>query len=295
MWPRVAERVSQFSKLCGLYPEQEPRVSQLYGFAMLETIRRYWIGLLVIVLVGLHAGIVGMIRHQASLAKVDASCEVDLGEYLAFQSGKKSPLQMRLHAVVPINHRMKSRQVIELNKAQIRQSLEEYLRQIDSKVLIDPYLADLKSQLMEVLVQTIGDSSIDDLVITEVRESNANVSLEFVSKGSPQTPRRLVATLRDPSKEEKPDEAVTEEDQEHLDGQEHSEAHAEPVAKAHAPAKPGAHGAAAKKSSGHAVPAKKPAAGGHGAPAASGHGAPAAGHGAAAKKPAKDAKKSGGH
>ena len=146
---------------------------------MLETIRKYWIGMLVIVLVGLHASIVGVIRHQASLAKIDASCEVDLGQYLAFQIGKKVPLQMRLHAIVPLNHRMKSRQLIELNKAQIRQSIEEYLRQLDSNVLTDPYLADLKSQLMDVMVQTIGDSSIDDLVVTEVRESTDSASLEF--------------------------------------------------------------------------------------------------------------------
>ena len=248
---------------------------------MLETIRKYWIGLLVIVLVGLHASIVGVIRHQASLAKVDASCEVDLGQYLAFQIGKKAPLQMRLHAIVPLNHRMKSRQLIDLNKAQIRQSLEEYLRQLDSKVLIDPYLADLKSQLLEVLVQTIGDSSIDDLVVTEVRESNESARLEFVSQGNSHTPRRLVATLRDPSKEQTDSENLTDADHEpatvdaELDGQ------TEPKLKAHAtptPTKTDAHGATAKKSNSHAPAAKKPAAGGHGE----------------AKKPAaKDAKKRG--
>ena len=106
---------------------------------MLETFRRYWIAMLVLVMIGLHASIVGLIRYQASLAKVDASCEVDLGNYLAFQSGGKPPISMQLHAIVPINHRMKSRQLIELNQSQIRQSLEEHLRQIDGRVLTDPY------------------------------------------------------------------------------------------------------------------------------------------------------------
>ena len=248
---------------------------------MLETIRKYWIGSLVIVLVGLHASIVGVIRHQASLAKIDASCEVDLGQYLAFQLGNKAPLQMRLHAIVPLNHRMKSRQLIELNKAQIRQSLEEYLRQLDSKVLIDPYLADLKSQLLEVLVQTIGDSSIDDLVVTEVRESNESARLEFVSQGNSHTPRRLVATLRDPSKEHTDSENLT--DADHAPASEHEaeDGQAEPKSKAHpssAPSKPDSHGTPATKSNSHAPAAKKPAASAHGE----------------AKKPvAKDAKKSG--
>lgn len=276
-------------------------MSLVYGFAMLETIRRYWIGVLVIVLVGIHASIVGVIRHQASLAKVDASCEVDLGQFLAFQLGKKSPMQMRIHAIVPLNHRMKSRQLIELNKAQIRQSLEEHLRQLDSQLLIDPYLADLKSQLMEVLVQTIGQSSVDDLVVTEVRESRAESSLEFVSQGNAHTPRRLVATLRDPSQEDENEDNITDADHTHSEEDEASESGGD--AKGHAAAPAGTkakddHGAAAKKSSSHAPAAKKPAAGGHGAPAAA-HGAAAkkpaaaAAHGAAAKKPAKEAKKSG--
>ena len=255
---------------------------------MLETIRRYWIGLLVVVLVGLHASIVGVIRYQASMAKVDASCEVDLGQFLAFQIGKKTPLQMRFHAIVPPNHRMKSRQLIELNKAQIRQSLEEYLRQLDSKVLSDPYLTDLKSQLMDVLVQTIGDSSIDDLVVTEVRDSSDSANLEFVSQGTAKTPRRLVATLRGPSEpaEGEEDHEGAEHAHESEPADEAEEAHAPPAkapaAKAkdsHAKADP--HAAAAKKPSGHAAPAKKPAAK-----------ADSGGHGAA-KKPAAAAKKSG--
>ena len=139
-------------------------------------------------------------------------------------------------------------------------------------MLIDPYLADLKSQLLEVLVQTIGQSSIDDLVVTEVRESKDDVSLEFVSHGHSHTPRRLVATLRDPSQEESEDENLTEEDHAHAEADEASDAHAETDAKAHAAATKSkdAHGAskdshgaakdshgAAKKPSGHAAPAAK--------------------------------------
>jgi hypothetical protein len=212
------------------------------------------------------------------MAKIDASCEVDLGQYLAFQIGKKVPLQMRFHAIVPLNHRMKSRQLIDLNKAQIRQSIEEYLRQLDSKLLVDPYLADLKSQLMEVMVQTIGDSSIEDLVVTEVRESTENTSLEFISQGHTQSPRRLVATLRSPAAEEPSDEEVDHEHSEEKaedgaasEGEAHA-APAKPKADAHAKPKADAH-AAPKKSSGHAAPAKKPAASGHGAAKPAGHGA----------------------
>jgi hypothetical protein len=232
---------------------------------MLETIRKYWVGLLVVLLIGIHASIVGIIRHQASLAKIDASCEVELGQYLAYQQGKTIPIQMRLYAIVPLNHRMKSRQLIELNQAQIRQSLEEFLRQLDSKFLIDPYLADLKSQLMEVMIQTIGESSIDDLVITEVRQASESANLEFISQGKGHQPRRLVATLRSQEQESGSEEHAEEE---HAADEHASESHAEASHGSDAPAK-SSHGASDKKDAGsHAATKKadaKPA-------ASSGHG-----------------------
>jgi len=90
---------------------------------MLETIRKYWIGFLVFALVVMHASIVGIIRYQASLAKKDISCEVLLGEFVAYRTKDDSPVEMTLHAMVPQKHRMKSRQLIELNEAQVRQAL----------------------------------------------------------------------------------------------------------------------------------------------------------------------------
>lgn len=148
-----------------------------------------------LVLVGLHASIVGLIRHQASLAKVDISCEVDLGTFLAYPNENKTPVSMRLHAIVPLNHRVKSRQLIELNQAQIRQAIEEHIRQVDHRVLRDPYLSDLRTQLLDVLVQTIGSTSVEDLAITELQKTKSEFSLSFTNASHPKRPR-LVATLR---------------------------------------------------------------------------------------------------
>ncbi|MCU0712456.1 MAG: MSCRAMM family adhesin SdrC [Pirellula sp.] len=162
---------------------------------MLETIRKYWIGGLVLVMVGLHASIVGLIRHQASQAKVDISCEVDLGAYLAYPNENNTPVSMRLHAIVPLNHRVKSRQLIELNQAQIRQAIEEHIRQIDHRVLRDPYLSDLRTQLLDVLVQTIGSTAVEDLAITELQKTNSEFALSFTNASHPRRPK-MVATLR---------------------------------------------------------------------------------------------------
>lgn len=170
---------------------------------MLETIRRYWIGFLVLALVLLHASIVGIIRYQASLAKKDISCEVLLGEFVAYRTKDDPPVEMTLHAIVPLKHRMKSRQLIELNEAQVRQALEEHLRQFDGRHLADPYMTDLRSQLLDILSQLLGATSVEDVLVTRIRPLGSNQDgLEFVSRASRPQPRRLVATLREDGENE---------------------------------------------------------------------------------------------
>jgi hypothetical protein len=164
---------------------------------MLETIRRYWIGFLVFALVLMHASIVGVIRYQASQAKKDMSCEVLLGDFIAYRTKDDPPVEMTLYAMVPQKQRIKSRQLIELNEAQVRQALEEHLRQFDGRHLADPYLTDLRSQLLDILSQMLGSTSVEDVLITRIRPLGNNRStLEFVGHVPRPEPRRLVATLR---------------------------------------------------------------------------------------------------
>ncbi|MFN7738012.1 MAG: hypothetical protein ACK52S_11180 [Pirellula sp.] len=242
---------------------------------MLETIRRYWIGLLVLVLVTLHASIVGIIRYQASMAKTDVSCEVSLGSFLAYRAKGERPVEMDLHAIVPVNHRMKSRQLIELNQAQVRQALEEHLRQIDGRLLIDPYLTDLRSQLLEILTQTLGASSIEDVVVTKMHQSFNSANLEFLSDTSRPEPRKLVATLRSQQENaegESGDADSHEGDEAHAADGEHGTDGDHAATDSHGTSSAKSHSAPAKSDS------KKAAAKGHDTGKSSGHGKPAAKH-----------------
>jgi hypothetical protein len=231
---------------------------------MIETIRKYWIGLLVLVMITIHASIVGLIRYQASLAKVDMSCEVDLGRYIAFSNREDLPIAMRLHAIVPLNHRMKSRQLIELNQAQIRQSLEEHIRQIDARVFSDPYLSDLRTQLFDIMVQTVGRSAIDDMTITEVERGASDQPVKFVSRSATPRPRQLVATLRGNEASEESEESEG-----------HQEVHEDPST--HEESSSGSaesgHSAAANNDS-HADATHKPADGAHGSSHGDSHAKP---------------------
>ncbi|MFO0921885.1 MAG: hypothetical protein U0905_05280 [Pirellulales bacterium] len=142
---------------------------------MIESLRRYWIALLVLVLVGLHASIIAVIRMQATQAKVLASCEIDLGTFNVMQPSESGLVQLRIHAVVPSAHRIQSRAVFDQRQWELRQNVEETLRQLDPKLLQDPYLDHAKQLVLDVLVQTIGKEYIDRVLITEMTPQTGRV------------------------------------------------------------------------------------------------------------------------
>ncbi len=155
---------------------------------MIGQLKRYWIALLVIVLLGLHGTIVAVIRIEAKEAKRNASCEVDLGHFYLAGSDSMGPLRMQIHSLAPVNHRIHARQLIELNTFQIRQAIEEHLRQVPVELLSDPLLIGLKEQLLDIMIQTIGNSSVDEVLITDVRPVDDKLRLTF---GAPTTESKL--------------------------------------------------------------------------------------------------------
>ncbi len=195
---------------------------------MIDTLRRYWIGLLVLVMIGLHAGIVGLIRIQASQAKESLSCEVDLGSFYVGRGPDDGVVHLRIHALVPINHRLQSRQLIQLNQYQVRQALEEYCRQAEPVLLIDPLLTDFKTNLMDCMVQTVGETAAEDIVVTEVRHIKEFGSLAFQSvSDDKKTAKRMVITRQAKDQQRKAEHEASHEEEKKPEG------HAAPEKKGH--------------------------------------------------------------
>jgi hypothetical protein len=225
---------------------------------MIETLRRYWIGLLVLVMIGTHAGIVGMIRLQANQAKESLSCEIDLGSFYVGRSSDLGVVHLHLHALVPVNHRMQSRQLFDLNLNQIRQAVEEYCRQADPNLLEDPLLTDLKENLMDTLVRTVGETSIEDVVLTEVRPIQDQSSLAFSSAtGEVKSAGKMVITRKAKDQERNAEhEAEKEEHGEHGKEDAHGGGHDKKASGGHDKKPAGGHdkkasGGHDKKSGGH--------------------------------------------
>jgi len=207
---------------------------------MIDTLRRYWIGLLVLVMIGLHAGIVGLIRIQASQAKESLSCEVDLGSFYVSRGPDQGVVHLRVHALVPVNHRLQSRQLIQLNQFQVRQAIEEYCRQADPALLLDPLLTDFKTNLMDCMVQTVGETATEDVVITEVRPNNDIGSLAFqAATPNSKSPKRMVITRQAKDQQRKAEHETEHGEEEKSDAHgkknDHgkAESHEKPAAKGH--------------------------------------------------------------
>jgi hypothetical protein len=58
-------------------------------------------------------------------------------------------------------------------------------------------MTDLRTQLLDILTQMLGASSVEDVLVTQIRPlGTSRDGLEFISNAPRPEPRRLVATLR---------------------------------------------------------------------------------------------------
>lgn len=159
---------------------------------MIEQLKRYWIALLVVVLVALHGSIVAMVRMEAASAKQNASCEVDLGLYVVAGNDSSGPIQMRIHSLSPVSHRIQSRRLIQLNEYQIKEALEMFLRQSPPALMQDPILADLKQQLLDIMIQTVGKAAIEDVLITDLRPVDPRSQWAFGAASHKVAPKMVI-------------------------------------------------------------------------------------------------------
>lgn len=130
-------------------------------------LRRYWIAALVLLLVIIHAVIIGYVRSEARQVKVTASQEIPLGVYYVQSADKQSMTQLRIHVLVRREVRLAAKVNIEMNRWLIHQAVEERLRQLDPTLLTDPILLEVKTQVKTVVDEALAEELIDQVVIND--------------------------------------------------------------------------------------------------------------------------------
>jgi len=117
-------------------------------------------------------------------------------------------------------------------------------------------MTDLRSQLLDILTQLLGSTSVEDVLITRIRPLGSNRDgLEFISNAPRPVPRRLVATLRDGEEQEESDGEETSHAAEETSNEHDETGHSEPKPHA-APANPNAHAKPSNSKSSHSKPQK---------------------------------------
>lgn len=133
----------------------------------MQLLRRYWIAALVMLLVMIHAVIIGYVRSEARQVKVNASQEIPLGVYYVQSADKQSLSQLRIHVLVKREIRLAAKSNIEMNRWMIHQAVEEKLRQVDPALLADPVLLEVKAQIKSVVDEALAEEMIEQVVIND--------------------------------------------------------------------------------------------------------------------------------
>lgn len=133
----------------------------------MQFLRRYWIALLVLLLVVIHGVIIGYVRSEAKQVKITASNEIPIGVYYLPSEDKRWLSQLRVHVLVRKELRLSAKATIEMNRWLIHEVVEERLRQLDPNLLSDPVLLEIKAQIQSVMEDTLQEELIDRVVIND--------------------------------------------------------------------------------------------------------------------------------
>ncbi len=250
-------------------------------------VRKYWIAGLVILLVAIHAVIIGYVRSEATRLKTVASSEIPVGLFYKQSSDRMWLTQLRVHVQVPPERRLAARATIEHNRWVIHEAVEEALRRLDESLLLDPSLVAVKDEIKKAIDEVLHEEIIERIVVNDrvdldVREFHWRPSQELIMPGeeaqaAKSTTLTSVRPIRPTLSEQNAEHADGESSEEgHGDGEHGADAHGDSEDAGHGKpsghaAKPAAAHGAAKSSHGAAKPAAKASA--H-KPASSGHGAP---------------------
>jgi hypothetical protein len=130
--------------------------------------QRYWAAGLVLVILVIHAAIIGYVRTSVARLNRAESETIELG-WFRFQNSSHlgTVYQFRLHAVANPIRRYEAEQVLKKKRVEIHEASEQLLRQINAQWLADPAQLKLRDRLLEVVSQQLSEPLITRVLITD--------------------------------------------------------------------------------------------------------------------------------
>jgi hypothetical protein len=130
-------------------------------------LRRYWAAALILMMVAVHAAVIGYLRSRVAEVGAVASTSVELGAFRFQPVGQLSRVyQFELYAVVDPSRRHHAEERLTQMKMEIHESSEQMLRQVDREWLTDPAQAQIRRRLMEVVQRHLDEALVQRVLIT---------------------------------------------------------------------------------------------------------------------------------
>lgn len=134
----------------------------------MKLIRRFWAPTVILVMVAIHAAVIGYVRSRVNRLSSLQVNSIEIGR-LRFQNvGEPNfTYQLQLHAVVDPSHHFRGEQALTLARMEIIESAEQMLRQVDVNWLADPAQKEIRERLMDTVLQHLDEPLVQRVLITD--------------------------------------------------------------------------------------------------------------------------------
>ncbi len=118
-------------------------------------------------LVVIHAMIIGYVRSEASRVQVAATNEIPIGVYYVQSRDNRWLTQLRIHLLVLPERRLEAKSTIEQNRWLIHEVIEEKLRQLEPSLLQDAVLLKVKEEIKTALDERMHEEVIEQVLVND--------------------------------------------------------------------------------------------------------------------------------
>lgn len=135
---------------------------------IVKFVRRFWAPVVVLVMVAIHAAVIGYVRSRVARLSDFQSTAVEIGR-LRFQNVQdpKWTYQLQLHAVVDPSTHFRGKERVTQTRMEIIETAEQMLRQVEPTWLADPAHKEVRERLMNVVLQKLDEPLVQRVLITD--------------------------------------------------------------------------------------------------------------------------------
>jgi hypothetical protein len=133
-----------------------------------KLIRRYWGAALILLMVAVHAAVIGYVRSRVSRLHNSQSTAIEIGSF-RFQpvNNLGKVYHFQLHAILDPAKRNRGEEKLDQLRMEIREASEQLLRQVDPQWLEDPAQTQLRDRLMDVVFKHLDEPLVQRVLITD--------------------------------------------------------------------------------------------------------------------------------